>query len=179
MAPPTTCRSVCDSGSAWLGYEAAAHARLSRFHRSCTIADAMCAVLIEVEQYERGVSRLARARRRQFLGGVARDALGRSGHPPFARQEALMGSRIEIEARRQRRSIDNHDLFILYGRRRAHRGDAQFSAFRRLWRSPLQSVHRRNEWLMSRAIPFMAATVKRRRASLEIVLEIIPKNRNG
>jgi predicted nucleic acid-binding protein len=68
---------------------------------------------ITVYELARGVSRLARGRRRQFLEAWLATLLQGADILPFAREEALMSARIETEARRQGRSIDAHDLFIL------------------------------------------------------------------
>jgi predicted nucleic acid-binding protein len=68
---------------------------------------------VTVYELARGVGRLARGRRRQFLEAWLAALLEGADILPFAREEALMGARIETEARRQGRSIDGHDLFIL------------------------------------------------------------------
>jgi toxin FitB len=68
---------------------------------------------ITVYELARGVARLARGRRRQFLEAWLSALLEGAQVLPFAREEALMGARIEAEARRQGRPIDSHDLFIL------------------------------------------------------------------
>ena len=68
---------------------------------------------VTVYELARGVARLARGRRRQFLEAWLAALLEGADVLPFAREEALVGARIEAEARRQRRSVDAHDLFIL------------------------------------------------------------------
>jgi predicted nucleic acid-binding protein len=68
---------------------------------------------VTVYEFARGVGRLARGRRRQFLEAWLAALLEGAEVLPFARQEALLGARIETEARRQGRTIDGHDLFIL------------------------------------------------------------------
>jgi len=68
---------------------------------------------ITVYELARGVSRLARGRRRLLLEAWLAALLEGANILPFAREEALMGARMEMEARRQRRTIAGHDLFIL------------------------------------------------------------------
>jgi len=68
---------------------------------------------ITVYEIARGVGRLARGRRRQFLEAWLAALLEGAEILPFAREEALIGARVETEARRQGRTIDGHDLFIL------------------------------------------------------------------
>jgi predicted nucleic acid-binding protein len=79
------------------------------------LAECQVISLCSVTVYElaRGVGRLARGRRRQFLEAWLAALLEGAEVLPFARQEALLGARIETEARRQGRTIDGHDLFIL------------------------------------------------------------------
>lgn len=79
------------------------------------LADLTVISLSSITVYElgRGVSRLAVGRRRQFLEAWLAALLEGADILPFARQEALQGARLEAEARRQGRSIDGHDLFIL------------------------------------------------------------------
>ena len=68
---------------------------------------------VTVYELARGVTRLARGRRRQFLEAWLAALVEGADILPFAREEALIGARVEAEARRQGRSIDTHDLFIL------------------------------------------------------------------
>jgi toxin FitB len=68
---------------------------------------------ITVYELARGIARLARGRRRQFLDAWLLGLLEEADILAFAREEALVAARIETEARRQGRSVDAHDLFIL------------------------------------------------------------------
>jgi len=68
---------------------------------------------VTIYELARGIGRLARGRRRQFLEAWLAALLEGADILPFALEEALAGARIETEARRQGRSVDGHDLFIL------------------------------------------------------------------
>ena len=76
--------------------------------------DELALSAVSVYELARGVSRLRPGKRRQFLDAWLAELLQGSVRTlPFDRDAALAASDLEAEARRQGRSIETRDLFIL------------------------------------------------------------------